>query len=297
MNLEEFAGLNRSWGHSISLIGTRYFVRRSHRLYHFPAETITRVDRELVRNMRWKALATSVLMDIPRKDMYEFILSTRSYYLDGFDKKTRSGIRKSLKNCTFRRPELEELFTDGLRINRATLARQAKTEEILSDRNKWQHYMTSVYHHEAFRILGAFYQGRMVGYLIIYPLEGKFNILKAYIDREDSAITHPMAGLLYTMINSLISEFGQVTVSYGMHEFRGHSTLNSFKKHMLFQPVPSTRGYILHPFLAPLLGMAICFLVRILKRHRFKRSWSRKLLRTYQGYRHLRSEVRRWEGS
>jgi hypothetical protein len=245
------------------------------------------VTGELIRKLRWRSPVSPLLMEAPRKDMYEFVADIDDYCLDRFDKKARYTIRKSLNNCTFRRPTLEELVEEGLRINLQNLNRHEKQDRKLSNRRRWTERVRSMYHDRSFRILGAFYQGRMAGYLVILGVEGRFHILHAFIDRDDAGRAQPMTGLLFNLINQLVLENGRVKVSYGMHTFAGRSSLNNFKRGMRFTPVPMTRGYVVNPLVLLLLKGTIYFMVKVAHLKSVKHPHLGELVRLYQGHRQL----------
>ncbi len=293
MKTEEQIKFYQEWGFSIKNIDGINFRRQGLKLSSFPPEEHITINQKLVRKLKRRSLVTSILMDEPRKDMYEFILATNSYAITDFYKKTRYNIKKSLKNCTFQRPSLEVLIEDGLKINLQSLEKQHRKEKLLTDRRQWTNYMTSVYNSSEFNILGAFYEGRMVGILIAYEAEGKFNILKAFIDRTNSTLTQPMTGLLYSMINNLISKNGAIAISYGMHQFKGKSSLNDFKRRLYFEPYTATRGYILNPLLSFPLKLLVFYMIKIRKVHSPGHKWEKEVIRIFQGYRQVKAVLKR----
>ena len=266
-------------------VGGYYFIRRGIRLYSFPPESALNLDRGLVRRLKIRSLLTSVLMEAPRKDMYEFVHSSGNYSLDQFNEETRWAIRTSLNNCEFRRPSLSDLIKQGRKINRATQKKQYRSEQILNTRRQWKRAMKSVYFHPGFNILGAFYEDRMVGHLITYKVGGIHHILKGNTDSRYTGEAQPMSGLLYTRITELMDEYGKITISYGMHRSRGKSTQNDFMRGMLFSPVPYTRGFILNPLVSLLLKFLVWYLIRVQKNSSVSSRWAREVISIYQGYR------------
>lgn len=287
MDIEELVAIHRKWGYRIQKIDGEYFHIHGFRKSSFPPEKIIRPERQLLKALRWRSLVAPINFDASRKSYYEFLLDTDNYELEQFHKKERYCIRKSQKNCTFRRPEFDELMKDGLNINRQTLKRQNKRETTLSHPEKWKKHIQSVYNNDKFRILGVFYQDRMVGYLTLYKLGENYNMLHAFMDRNDSNETHPMAGLLYTAVNQIIEEEGRIRLSYGMHKFRGKSSLNNFKRNMLFESVGSARGYMINPLLIPIIKILVWYLLKVRNGHIPRKKWSIGVLGLYRGYRQL----------
>jgi hypothetical protein len=300
MTFDEFVRINRSWGLNIKKIGEHYFISRKTRrrsflgtspfrlMSSFPDNYPISVDRKLMRTLRWKAPVVPVLLETPRKSAYDFILTTDNYGLKTFSKSTRKNIRKSLKYCEFRRPALEELIDEGLRINLQTCERQSRIDERLTDREKWSDYMTRVYDDSHFIIYGAFYEGSMNGYLIAYELEGKYNFLSAFIDRTHATLINPMNGLLYTMINKLLEDGRPpITVSYGIHSLGGETPLNAFKRSMQFEAVPLGKGHVINPFVLLGIGTLLTITFKVLKRKMVRNKLLISMIGLYRGHRNL----------
>jgi hypothetical protein len=291
MKVDELISIYRDCGFKINNICDKYFTRQGWVNYAFPPLVKTPVRSNLIESLQWKYLITVILTELRRKNTYEYILQTSDYSLEKFAKKTRNRIRKSLQNCTFTRPGLDDLLKFGLAINQQTLKRQHKNDKTLTDVRYWTRYITTLYSQESILILGAYYAGRMVGYIIASEVEGKFIIFHAFIDRVDSEITDPMNGLLYTLINQLIEKNRSVKISYGLDSILELQELNRFKSNMLFDRIPVTRVYILNPLLLPFVKFIIFLYMHLLKRKSIKNSFTRKLVRLYQGHRLLFREA------
>ena len=289
MNIEELVDLYKKWGYSIKKIGETHFYTHKMRNYSFPIFKIINVDNNLYKSFKWKYLLTTVLINSPKKNECEFVLNTGDYNINSLRSLARNGIKKSLKACTFKRPSLDDLFHFGLFINRQTVKRQSREDKILTDEKKWRKNIESIYSNNEFRILGAYYKNRMVGYTVIYEFEGRYNLLYAYIDRQDSKITNPMCGLLYTEINQLIKEKGRITLSYGLGGFAFLPQLIRFKLNMQFEQIPLSRGYIIHPLLLAIFKLVIFYNIRLRKRKRIGNSITQTIIRLYQGSRLLDS--------
>jgi hypothetical protein len=285
MKVDEFIELYRNGGLTINRIGENHFNRQGLINYSFPNLERIPVDHNLIYALRWKYLISVVLTELPRKNSYEFILKTNDYSIERFAKKIRNRIRKSLQNCTFKRPSLEDLLTFGIAINQQTLERQHKKDTMLTDGKRWKCYITSFYNHENVHILGAYYANRMVGYIIATELEDKCIINHAFIDRVDSEITDPMNGLLYSLVNRFIETNGSVNISYGLDSIMELPELNRFKNNMLFDKVPVSRVYVVNPFLLPFMRLLIFYNIHLLKRKSIRSPMIRKMIRIYQGHR------------
>ena len=293
MNIDEFICLCRTWGYPIKKMCGHYFYPRKMRNYSFPHFYKIPVNDDLVKYLKWRYIMSTLFIDAARKNTYEFILDTNSYNLDSFSRKTKNRIKKSLQNCSFKRPELKDLLTYGLIINQQMVKRQSRKEKLLTDLNQWTKYITSLYGNNEFIILGAYYKERMIGYIVVYNLEDRYNIHHAYIDRQDSEITSPMCGLIYKLVNQLIDENGPLRISYGIDIFESLPELNRFKQNMMFSKIPASRGYIIHPLLLLMFKLIIFWNIRILKQKVIRSPFTTIVIRLYQGSRLLEKELQK----
>ena len=287
MKIEEFIDICRNSGHCIKNINGYYFRSVGWRNYSYPLDNKIPVDEQIVKMLKWKYLITIICTESPIRNSYEFVLKTDSYSIEKFSRKIRNRINKSLLACKFRRPSLMDMQSYGFAINIQTLQRQYRKDRSLTDIKLWNNYIESLYSRDDINILGAYYNGRMVGYLIASDIENKSSFLNAFIDRQDADITCPMNGLLYTMINQLIVENGSVNISYGLETFSPRTELDRFKSNMLFEKVPTSRVYIINPLLLLIIKLIIYFNINLLKRKRIKNPFVTKIIRLYQGYRIL----------
>ncbi len=287
MKAEEYVDLFRNCGIRIKTIGNNHFNRQGLVNYSFPNLTKVTLSAQLIKAIRWKHAVSVLLTELPRKNTYEFILDANDYNIERFAKKIRNRIRKSLQNCTFSKPTLSDLMTFGLAINQQTLKRQHLNIKSFTDPVLWKNYVTPLFTSDDVIILGAYYAGRMVGYLVVIELEGKFIIMHAFIDRNDSETTDPMNGLLYTMVNQIIEKNKAAKISYGIDSIRDLPELNRFKNNMLFNRVPVSRVYLLNPLLIPFVRLFIYIMIGLLGKKNFRNDLIRKIIHLYQGHRML----------
>ncbi len=298
MKIEEFVSINRSLGHTIKKVRDYYF--RSQRdtgfpfpVYSaFPIEKKVDVNRSLARVLSWRFLITQVFFNLPKKDIHEFVLTTNKYEIEQFSKNERKSIRKALRVFSTRKPSMEDLLNEGFIINKQTCERQSRTDERMMDYKKWSQYVKTIYNCSGFTILGAYLEKRMVGYLVVYELEGKFQTDGAFIDRNYTGGASPMKALLFTCISDLIIKGGTVTLSYGYHRFFRPTSLTTFKENMLFQKYSYAKGYIVNPLLLLGLNMTVFIMIKILKRKSFKQKLGKEIIYLYQGHRRLKEALR-----
>lgn len=285
MNTNELVRIFRNGGIVINKINGHYFNRQGWINYSFPLLDV--IPAELIPGSYpgWKYLISVFLTSAKRKNTYEFILETDSYIIENFDKKIRNRIRKSLQNCEFKRPSLEDMIGFGLKINQSTFSRQQRKDKTLTDTRHWTKYIQSLYLQDDFIFLGAYYANRMVAYIIVYEFNGKYIIQHAFIDRQDADVANPMNGLIYTLVNQLIKQKGSIRITYGLESFNPLPDLNRFKSNMLFERIPVSRIYLINPLILPLIKFMMFYIIQVLKRRSIRSSLLQKMIRLYQGHR------------
>ena len=292
MKLNEFLKIHHESGYSIRSIDGYNFLSRGLINYSFPQLGEIPITNRLVQLLKWRYLITIIKTNSGLKNNYEYIMSTESYDIDDFRKKTRTTIRKSLNSCEFRKPSLEELLNEGLQINRKTLKIQKRSDKFLTNPVLWENYISQFYHHNDSMVMGAFFNGKMIGYAIAYELEGKHYFHLQHIDR-DFATYYPMSGLMYVIVNKLISKSGKIEISDGIESFNPMPSLNQFKTYMRFVRVPITRVYVIHPLLIAVFKPLIYFYVSVLGKRTVHNQWLRQIVTLYQGYRKIPEVISR----
>ena len=116
----------------IKKVGGNYFISHLWKSYSFPLSNIILINDQVVKYLKWRYLISVIYTESAKKNTYEFIVDTNDYSLDRFSSKTRNQIKKSLSTFSFEKPSLEEMITDGFRINQKTLKEQKREDRILS---------------------------------------------------------------------------------------------------------------------------------------------------------------------
>ncbi|MGD9930641.1 MAG: hypothetical protein AB7U05_11530 [Mangrovibacterium sp.] len=286
MKLDELVAIYRGCGYSVSNTDGQYFLNRGCINYSFPHLSDVSLNPKIIRKLKWRYLISVIKVSSPIKNTHEFIIKTKEYRIDMLPHRTRPTTRKSLRECGFRVPTIDDLLREGLYINRQTMKLQHRDDKYLTNENQWKSYVTSFYGHEDVAMLGAYYAGKMIGYIIAFKTDGKYHVVNQYVDRNWPGLA-PLNGLIYTLFNKIIEEEGELVFSDGMESFSPLPELNRFKRTMLFEPVPATRVYILHPVLRVSLGMVILFYVKMLRKRSVRSKFIQKIIRLYQGQRIL----------
>jgi hypothetical protein len=271
-------------GYRIKKVEDYYFLNRGVINYSFPQLHKVPLNHKLVNNLKWRYLISVIKTEGRVKNNYEYILTTNSYDIDEFRKKTRTTIRKSLKTCEFKKPPFNDLVHQGIEINRQTLKIQQRNDKFLSDLKLWENYIRKFYDNEHTIVLGAYLEDKMIGYAIAYELEEKYYFHLQHIDR-DYGTYYPMSGLMYTIIKIVLDKNKFIEISDGIESFNPLPSLNRFKTYMRFNRVPITRVYILHPFLVAICKPILFYYLSVLGKKTIRSRWVRKIITLYQGNR------------
>lgn len=286
MNVDEAANVFRNCGYSINKINGCYFLDRGLINYSFPQQIDLEFEVAHLNSLKWKHLISIIKTQSKIKNTNEFVLDTNNYGIEKFAAKKRNDIRKSLRDCIFKRPSLEDLLDIGLKINRETLSRQGRRDKFLTNRRCWSKYITSFYYQSGILILGAYIADRMVGYITVCKIGGNYYIIDPFYDHKVSA-SAPVQGLIFTLVNQIIKESGSIRIIYGLESFNPLPSLNKYKESMLFKRIPATRVYVINPLLLSFLKVIVFLYIRVFKYKNIKNPFIRKVIFLYQGTRIL----------
>lgn len=286
MNLHEFVRLHKEIGYTVKQWNGSYFLNNGMVAYSFPQLMEIPVDKKLVNLLKWRKLITVIKTGHSLKNTCEYILKTENYSLETIRKKTRTTIKKSLRTCEFKRPELNELIDEGLAINRDTLKVQNRKDKFLSTPEVWKKYITMFYQQPETKILAAYVNEKMIAYAIAYLMDGKHYFHLQHINRQ-FATYYPMSGLMFKLINEIIAETGKIEISDGIESFVPMPSLNKFKRYMGFERVPITRVYVLHPVLVILLKPIVFYVLSLKKKRKIRTPFLQKTVDLYYGHRML----------
>jgi hypothetical protein len=290
MEIDKIACIYKSCGYNIRQKDGQYFLNRGLVNYSFPFLVNMPIKEHSISSLKWKYLITILKTQSSIKNTYEFLLETDNYSIENFSARKRNDIRKSLKDCKFKRPSLEDLFTYGLKINRQTLSRQSRDDRFLTHKRYWEKYITNFYNDDNIFILGAYIDNNMVGYITVCKILESFYIIDPYYDKAASG-SSPVQGLIFTLVNHLIKREGKIKIYYGIDSFEPLPQLNKYKESMLFKRVSATRAYIINPVILPFFKIIVYFYLRVLKQKNIQNSKVRKMVRLLKGNRILNNLI------
>jgi hypothetical protein len=286
MELNDFVSIHHNCGFILKKINGLYFLNRGLVNYSFPQLVHIPVNGKLIKMLKWRYPISVIKTESRIKNTYEYILNTEEYSLDSFRKRTRTTIKKSLNTCEFKRPPFEDLIHYGLIINRQTLKLQNRNDKFLTNDKLWEKYISFFYHEADSYILGAYMNGKMIGFAIAYRLEGKYYFHIQHIDRNYGTF-YPMSGLMFKIVNQIIEKNGTIEISDGIESFNPLPSLNKFKRYMRFERVPVTRVYVIHPILVAVFKSIVFYYVHLLGKRTIRNQYLRQIISLYHGNRVL----------
>ncbi|BBE18884.1 hypothetical protein AQPE_3054 [Aquipluma nitroreducens] len=278
-------------GFNIKKVNNSHFLRKDFILYSFPTLMDFKLDKILINKLKWKSIITNIKINSKIKNTNEYILNVTNYSIETFSSKTRNQIRKSLKECIFKRPSLNDLIEYGLKINQQTLERQKRKEEHLINYRFWPNYISTFYNNPNVIVLGAYIEESMIGYIICYEIDTKYTILHPFFDKGYSS-SNPMLGLIYTLVNLILEKENSILLSYGIESFEANSSLDRFKRSLQFVPIPATRVYIIHPLILFSLKILVFFIIKFGSSRTKRKKKVQKIINLYQGYRIIKKTIR-----
>jgi hypothetical protein len=283
MTVQAAVELFKKCGYKIRKIEGSYFFSRGMVNYSFPQLIDIPINKKVITSLKWKYLISIIKTNSKLKNTYEFILATDNYDILKFAPKKRNDIRKSLKECIFIRPPLNDLIKYGLLINQRTLLKQKRKDKFLTKLSHWEKYISSLYDNEDVEILGAYIETRMVGYITVCKINNRYYIIDPYYDFSASS-SSPTQGLIFTLVNRIIQKEGSIIIYYGLDSFSPLPSLNKYKLAMLFKKVPATRAYVLNPLLIPFLKMILIYFLAIKNKKNSGSRLIRNIIRLYKGH-------------
>jgi hypothetical protein len=284
MTLTELVTLYQKGGFHIFMKQDNFFLSRGLVNYSFPLLESAQINQSICSNLKWKFLISVIKTDTLKKNTYEYILKTDDYSIEKFKRKVRQRINKSLNTFIFKRPGLEDLIHYGLKINRQALIVQDKRrDKTLTNYNRWVKQASAFYYNKDVIVLAAYERDRMVAYIIACEYEGRYFTHLKHFDREMNN-SSPMQGLIFTLINQIITEKGSIVISDGMESYKHIPELRRFKLNMLYERIPASRVYIIHPLILKFIQLLICFNIHFLKKFYLKGFYFRTLVHLYKGH-------------
>jgi len=243
MNGIDFSELYTRAGFSVYEKDSRYWLK-SDRLFIESIPTLEKIaitNSEILELLKYSnsICAIYISSESESSNSSEYIFSRKECNFDIFDSKTRNQIRKGLKSCCIKRPSIDDMRFAALNINKQVLKKQGR-KSFLGCTERWNPYVEYLYSRKDVVISGSYYQDNLIGYIIFINVDKKKYIFHPFMDYRYSQM-NPIMALLYNEMNNSLSLNNEITYSYGLKSYIDMSSLDHFKKNMLFDEVPVLR--------------------------------------------------------
>jgi len=173
-------------------------------------------------------------------------------------------VRKGLQRCEVKPVPEEVLIREGIQLNRETMERQGRFDHEFGDEARWTNLCKAVGKSPKVRVLGAFVDGALAAYSVVYEEDNWTHILHQN-SRVDLLEHYPNHALAFTITSEAMAKPGTEAVSYGLKSLVNTAGLHDFKLRIGFECEPQNSVCYLHPALAPVLtsGLAVWSLKKL----------------------------------
>ena len=181
-----------------------------------------------------------------------YLVRDRAYGLHSLKSSARGSVQKGLARCTVREVDFDYLHQHGPRLNRDTLARQARDDRFFSDPARWARLCWAGQQTEGASAWGAFVGEELAAYMICFLIDGCCNVLHE-MSRTDLREYFANNALQYSVILQMIGRSGVHCVSAGLEPIIEIPGLDRFKRYAGYEKVPCNYVVTLHPLASSLL--------------------------------------------
>ena len=181
-----------------------------------------------------------------------YICRPAEYSLQSVSRKHRSHVRQRLENCEIRLIDGDELASQGLELNRETLERQGRSDEVFLDPGKWKQFSAAVRDSPGMLAWGVFLAGRLSTY-IVGCREGDWLHLLYKASRTADLGEYTNHALDFWIASSAAADPGIRMISNGSTSLAPNEGLDRYKRQMGYSVLEQKHAIHFHPLLAPAL--------------------------------------------
>lgn len=193
-----------------------------------------------------------------------YVCRNRDYGYGAVQSRLRSMVRKGMQRCEVKPVPEEVLIREGIQLNRDTMERQGRFDSEFGDPARWTNLCKAVGKSPKIRVLGAFVDGFLAAYSVVYEEDNWTSILHQN-SRVDLLEHYPNHALAFTITSEAMAKPDMEGVSYGLKSLVNTAGLHDFKLRIGFECEPQNSVCYLHPALAPVLtsGLAVWSLKKL----------------------------------
>ena len=248
-----------------------WYSRRGQRVYQaFPDHWTIHPDEDelltLLREKRAVALRYSTAFDAPLGlASYHMVFERPTYGFSDVGSKTRSQVRRGLKNCAVEPIEFERIAQEGWPLHCDTLGRQGR--QLRLSVQDWRRRWLAAAELPGFEAWGALIHGRLVASEITFQMDDWCYFVYQQCHREFLRAKIPNA-LTFAVTERIVGRPGIRAIFCGMHSLDAPTSVDEFKLLMGFTAKPVRQRIIFHPWLRPVINRASHALVKYVKKRR-----------------------------
>lgn len=177
-----------------------------------------------------------------------YVYRGRGYALKSIHIKHRPRVRKGLQTFEIRPVDEADLLSQGIQVNRETMARQGHYDPEFGDADLWARFVTAMRNSPEIHAIGAFDGKRLSAYMITCREDGWLNILHQ-MSRQEDLKSFPNHALTYSVTKTASDDHSLEGVSYGLVGLISNEGLHEYKLRFDYEVIPLNCVVVLRPTL------------------------------------------------
>jgi hypothetical protein len=208
--------------------------------FYQPADVMTRISPHAAVPNPWLALGGYYHLVPSGEDTNGVVVANEisdleGYSLDSVKKKKKTRIQRALATLRIQRvTDLQDLLNDGYRVYMDWDNRTANVRVHRSDSERFRQWITRSLAHPHLLILGAYYEDRLIAFLMARAVGGTANIEKSFSLSEFNHQS-PMTALTYAYVKICAKSPGVHRAWSGLRSMK--ESLEQYKTELGFQHV------------------------------------------------------------
>lgn len=242
MSFSEYARFCSSIGYNVFETSNSLWIGRSYGFFcRLPLYVMTPPQKKELKDLyaKYHVLGINYATGPGGKGKisHNYFIRDRHYGLRNLNTNCRRNVQKGLNNCLVRRISFTELHRLGLPLNLDTLNRQGRSDQLLSEKDRWEGLCRTGEKLDQLEAWGAFVQGELGAYIITVRLNSIVSVLYCH-SRSSLLPAHPSQALYFTLIQKQMQNPGVDAVYNGCEWLTTSSGLDQFKRGMGFIAEP-----------------------------------------------------------
>ena len=181
-----------------------------------------------------------------------YVCRHRDFDMHRVGKRQGGCVRRGLERCEIRPVESSELLTQGIHLNRDTIERQGRADPEFTEEKSWKRLVDAVEKSPGMSALGAFVQGKLINYLIMYR-EREWLFLVHQMALTSARNFKPSPAMHFQILRQLALDPTLAVVCAGLVPLLDLPSIHDYKLRLGYELEPMTSAYHLHPAVARIL--------------------------------------------